>query len=413
MKVFHSHPFAFSRIVGLAPTIGSEPGESMRKLILLILAFVVAGFSSCGNNSSENAAVTFPVVTQTSNAADISAIFDKSSVTCGEVFCPNNIAKLTFYEKSSDEYQFGVCSGTLIREGLILTNAHCVPKSISHPGADCSEKIQVKYPSRFRSGKAEMVRCKRVRSIFNESLGNPDLALLEVEASVLKRDPAKFATQEDRYGSSVYAYTMNPQRSKMRGVIRKKNCLLAKENNFYENEFSGTGPILSLGRKNKRDCNIISGNSGSGLFNQRGELLGAIFAKIENTKMKKVFRDLGFTISWRFVGSFLGMAANVNCIQNFDFHEPAKCPIKKNPEFDTMLDFFYSFRNKANLMDKRDSELVITIDKNMRYGVALKPITLAAINRMQQNYMYMYMDFNTFMSTDESNDVVSSLFQSL
>ncbi len=343
------------------------------------------------------------IIATTDNKDEIQEIFDNSSVVCGERACPDNVAKLTFYEMVDEEYQFGVCSGTLIRPGLILTNSHCVPDSLSYPGADCSGQIEVKFPGPEKNVvNTEKVECLRVRSVYREDRGEPDLALLEVGISRKSRTEVTIASSEPNVDEIVHAYTMNPNSNSPIGVIRKKNCKMLEENNLFENEHSGMGQLFTLGEQTTGSCTIIGGNSGSALFNDQNEVVGAVYAKIDGETLREALKNGGFTVKPYFRINRIGLGVNIQCMLPLTSHSDPNCPIQRNDNFESFVDFIEVLRTKAGLENTPTSELVVSVNKDLRFNVSEKPQS-----EILFGLDHAFISFDDFLAIEQESETLS------
>lgn len=375
-------------------------------LFTLLSAMTLTG---CGAKKSKGN--LNDIVATANNEEQAKEVFRQSSVYCSENSCPASVAKLTFYTLDEGEMQFSVCSGTLIRPGLVLTNAHCIPKEIAHVGADCSKQIQVKYPGpeKWSTEGSEAVNCQRVRSVYRHMEGEPDLALIEVDRSKDKRRAALGVSKADpEVGSILTAYTMNPIDNSIRGRITKKECKVLEENNLFENDFNGRGKVISLGSEYRSfdTCNIIGGNSGSALFNDKGEVVGAIHAYMLEDKIKEILKEDGFTIGYGFNMTRIGRAYNISCLGSLDYHNSPSCDVKKNPSYNSMNDLLVDLKKEAGLEDLADDEVLVTIDKDLRYGIMRKKKENGFTNYDKTDYIYI--DYEKLqMSMSESSNASS------
>lgn len=381
---------------------------SFAHLICYLSLMASVALSGCGPKKSKGNGFLNDIVATANNEEQAQEVFRQSSVYCAEDSCPANVAKLTFYNVVDGEMKFSVCSGTLISPGLVLTNAHCIPEEISYVGADCSKQIQIKYPGtrRWSTEGTEAVNCQRVRSVYNHLEGEPDLALIEVERSRNRRRTSLGISKIDpQEGSILKAYTMTPMEGSVRGKIVKKECKVLVENNIFENDYFGRGSVISLGSESKyyNSCDIVGGNSGSALFNEKNEVVGAIHAYIVEDKIKEGFKEDGFTIGYGFNMTKVGRAYNISCLGSLFEHSRPSCDVKKNTSYESFTDFLMDLKVKAGLEDLADDEVLVTIDKDLRYGIMRKKKENGFTNYAKTDYLYI--DFEKLkLSISTSNN---------
>lgn len=329
----------------------------MKSLLLSLL--LTTTLFSCGDSSKEKAN---GVVATTNNQNEIESIFKKSSVNCffGKD-CPQNVAKLIFYTETDGEYQFGTCTGTLVGEDRILTNAHCVPKEIKRPGASCSKQMRIQFPSIYQSFDSETLGCISVVSIFDEK--DADIAVLKIQKPAYDRPVAKInRNAEPNEGDITHVFAVDP--NDLYGTLKKKVCKTSVKGNIYTNESNGYGHGFLL-----NGCNVIGGNSGSSLFNQNNEVIGVLYAKVDTKELKSALRKEGFKVGWGFKFNKSGIAANINCLPSLYSHFPSTCPRLKNPSLESSRDFYEHLKKKAGLEQYSNDELFLVINKDLKFKV--------------------------------------------
>lgn len=282
--------------------------------------------------------------------------FKVSNVVCNGGDCPGNVAKLTFWYPYKQGYQLAVCSGTLIDEEYILTNSHCIPDHIQFSGADCSKNIKISFPD-TNLYYEETLTCEKVVQAFSVNDQNPDLAVIKVSKSYYD-DRAKTVIKKNSFidHESAYAYTMNPSTNNdLIGSIVKKECQISLDNFIFDKITEGFPDSFELfGDK----CKLIGGNSGSGLFNLEGELIGVISTRIDSDLINEVFNDLGLTHD---TFTHMGGAVNVSCLKKITESQGVGCKILTPTEKEK--------KNALNyILKKVKEEGLDTVNyKNIRY----------------------------------------------
>ncbi len=302
---------------------------NMKIYFLIITVFLMFCISSCGSkkNSSQTQS---SVVEEFQDFLELEKKLSEHSVVCGELDCPGSVAKLVFWGKSKEEdsYYLAVCSGTLFENKYIITNSHCIPEEIKFNGANCSKQLKVLFPKTAKFND-ESARCQNIIQVFKEDEGQPDLAIIELERNVL-RSNIVISRNNFLESSKVYAYTMNPTNENNRtlGVIKRKDCLLSIDNLMTLTTKPDSAAAVIYGDQ----CNVIGGNSGSGLFNESNQYIGTIFAKFEIFELKKLFNQHYINHS---LNSYMGMVYNVGCLTSLSTSTNSfECDMTSNNEID-------------------------------------------------------------------------------
>jgi V8-like Glu-specific endopeptidase len=329
----------------------------------LLVGFVL---NSCGPKESST-----PIdgTIQLEDDNELREALAKSSVTCMERSCPNNVAKLIFWQKDSNSegYSFGVCSGTLIDSDTILTNAHCVPSEISYNGANCNGQIMIQYPEIYNSDMTtENVDCLRVQKVYSYLNGEPDVALLKVVKSRYIRDRVRIRANQMDTQQNVHAYTMNPSRGADRfaGYIYKKTCKISQHNILTGVLKSHSSDALLFGY----DCNVISGNSGSGLFNNNRDLIGVVHSKIDKKELLQKFRDRGIKYSSM---PYMGLFVNIGCIESLreQFIGP-QCEDSLIATTLSLDNYIEQLKEQNSLIDVNDSLVRANIGEGLKLSIS-------------------------------------------
>jgi V8-like Glu-specific endopeptidase len=236
-------------------------------------------------------------------------IVNDSEVDCAVASeCPANVGLVVLKMGVGKDLGFGQCSGTLIGKDTILTNSHCVPDEVKNFTEHCSDRIAFVLP-KAQAGKKKLATCKKVLFASDISKGNldPDYALIQLNEE-LTDTPSVVSTKGFQEGQSVVAFTSDPDSEvKIKGMIRKKQCE-AVQGTIVSTKF--THPYSYTVALFSDTCGVIGGNSGSGVFNQQGQVIGVIShgRRVESAEEAE---STGFKLP---KSKKFGVAANLACL---------------------------------------------------------------------------------------------------
>ena len=222
-----------------------------------VLGLVLVGFilTGCGGSKSSKNNVDNKI-SLPSKTALLEAL-SKSHVVCGEpnLECPNNVAKLVFWQKDDSGYNMGVCSGTVIDKNHILTNSHCIPTNLK-TGSSCDSQILVQFP-KTKTSRAENINCISVEQVYDyKNKNQPDLAVLKIEESKINKfDSITIVENDFQHTKKVYAYTMNPGNwdRPYLGTIKRKDCNVSFDSIVKYSSTATDKDFLISGD----ECNVI------------------------------------------------------------------------------------------------------------------------------------------------------------
>ncbi len=329
--------YLLTDLLGIKPLLFIER-ERMQKWSILWVCLVL---SACGSKDDNNP-VSNTVYLE--NDEELQEAINESSVYCMESNCPNNVGKLLFWSNSKEGsgYDFSVCSGTLISSNKFLTNRHCVPQDL-RTGSDCTSRMIVQFPNLNDQGiPSENIKCIKVDKVYSEREGEPDLALLTVETSRYTRDGVTLLPNQMNHSKKLYAYTMNPSSgaNPFAGYIYKKDCSVSEQNILTGFLRSDSSDALIYGY----DCKVIGGNSGSGVFDYRGRLVGVLHSKIDRDKLKRTFNSAG--IEYKNL-SYMGLFVNISCADILMGREQSRCVHSRINTVSDINQFVDDVKNKS------------------------------------------------------------------
>ncbi|MFT6069236.1 MAG: hypothetical protein ACJAT2_000287 [Bacteriovoracaceae bacterium] len=332
----------------------------MKRLSPLFLLLILA-LSSCGG--SKNTGTPVDNVQIFPSLEELQAALSESSVYCADQTngCPTNVAKLTFWSKKEEGFALAVCSGTLVNKNFIITNSHCIPDNLNEGNA-CDKQILVQFP-RTNNIPSEDIKCKNVVRLFPMKEGQPDLAVISIENSIHQRFETQIKKDQFFEGAKAVAFTMNPHPEfGMVGTIKRKDCKISHKSLLSTGGNESSGNVILSGD----DCNIISGNSGSGLFNMEGKMIGVLHQKIQVSALTEILKELGLKHAPL---TYMGVAVNTSCLTS---KEEATCDVHTIGTQNMDLDQFINNELKIkNLQDENPDKIRLTVNSDLSLGLNL------------------------------------------
>ncbi len=368
----------------------------MKALPLIFVLLSSMAMTGCGKSSKSPVAA----VERYADMEALVAALDKQQVVCGEAGrdCPGYAAKLTFWWDSGTDFLLGTCSGTLYQYKYIITNSHCIPAELKRAGASCTDQIKVAFPA-TRSLPAEGVRCKKVIQAYDEDSQQPDIAVLELEYPIFRQ--SNVVLNQNAFGENinVYAHTMNPTSSTL-GTITKKTCKMSLDNALLME----TDKTASSGAIFGNNCNVISGNSGSGLFNEAGQMIGAVYARLDRPSFNSKMNEAGIKYNDT---SYLGVAYNLGCLTSILSNSGINCSIKEPSKTD-INDFIDRAIHKHNLQGTPESQIKYALTADLKLSLTsgnTDPVT--SLTSFREKWTKLF--FST--ARNANNEIVENLLK--
>ncbi|MBC7429755.1 MAG: trypsin-like peptidase domain-containing protein [Bacteriovorax sp.] len=367
----------------------------MKKNIFLMFALVFT-LASCGGGSSSTSEISSSrSKLRVVNLGDLKAALNRQLVVCGEagLSCPGFAGKLTFWEKGTEaNYLLGVCSGSLYNGKYLITNSHCIPKNLAYAGASCSDQINVLFPT-TKYFHSESAKCKSIVQVFNPALEQTDLAVIELDRTII-RDSVEIAKDGFIEGSNVTAFTMNPAKDDDNlGTITKKNCILSTDNAFFmTTDHSAPQAVIS-----GSNCEVIHGNSGSGLLNKNGKLIAAINMTMEQDRLVQLFakNQLNYTVKVP-----MGVVQNITCLMNVTANEGSGCDLS-SPRIEDFNDFITRSIQAQNLAAVPETQLEYEVTNGFK--LKLKEVAVAQTPNDLQSFRSTWSKI--FFKNSNTSDV--------
>ena len=170
------------------------------------------------------------------------------------------------------------CSGFLISPDQVMTNDHCINKSLSIKGWEsrnthlpCRDFVYIHF-SGLRPGDAGVnAACAEIEVRSRESgIASADYAIIKLQDQVPDRAPLAIAKRglTDLEPVSIYRVQMTNDRTQtgFNGIQTKLDCRASYSTYLYPAIDASNSQLMTFG-----DCAIQAGNSGSPILNQNGE----------------------------------------------------------------------------------------------------------------------------------------------
>ena len=244
----------------------------------------------------------------------------------GRLYCPFNDEcepAVALVSVVSDE---GIvrCTGFLISEDEVMTNDHCL-KSISSNTSEGNGLIFVHFAKAGEGTDSQNLDVQRIeKRSFESGVSTVDYAILKLAAKVTDRSPVSTAREgfQDAEKAKIFRVQMTSDldssgKKTYNGIQTKLECEASLSTVLYPAIDSNRATVMTFG-----DCAIQLGNSGSPIFNTKGEvgaiLQGVLTVKQDATviaEVKKYLLDDSF--------GQLALGTQLRCL--VEFGNPRKC----------------------------------------------------------------------------------------
>ncbi len=285
----------------------------MRKIALTALAIPL--FAACSNHSpTKTPSHTSPFYEYESSLSAQSAA-DGWQVACSSPeACPSTVGQLVVTAGS----RVGVCTATLVANDVVVTNSHCFPDGFGAPEPLCSSNARIVFPA-SGAHPAESIECAAVlkkSDLINDAFDQPDYMVLKLKRAT-DRGAHPVSREGMREGEKLKIHKIDPL-PRGGGTLTGETCEVLYGTVIRPQADEPENPIHVT-----KGCNVISGNSGSALTDERGRIRGLMFASknledepgrlptlpsAEQKKITEIYRRLK-----------IGLVTNASCIAH-DFH---------------------------------------------------------------------------------------------
>ncbi len=306
----------------------------LKKAVFLVfwVAIALIGASSCGPRNTDFARGTHPDQMdrlsgeKSERRIKARAAARSASLHCTiEGECDPAVALIAVATDEGLER----CSGVLISEDRVLTNDHCVNKSLSLIGWNTrNRKLPCKgsvfaHFSGDEQRSAQHAGCFEIEFRSGESgINSQDYAIIKLDRSLTDRKPVRIARRgfRDREGARILRVQMDQGGAAGYGGTQNfLPCSASHATFLYPLLNSMDSPLMTFG-----DCNIQAGNSGAPILNEDGELAGIVQGYLtlkQDPDLEQELREHLLDESYGLVG----IGTQTRCMSELNSENAASC----------------------------------------------------------------------------------------
>jgi len=200
------------------------------------------------------------------------------SIECeDDIFCNPSVGKIVIIDRGELKY----CTGTLVKDDMVMTSSSCLIKSLRFPKIGCANSAVIIFPGdTFRESESsfcdEVIQASSIRDDLDPALRKNDVAYIRLRSRIERR-PLKIS-RDGFVKNNSYTIWKSDFENTRRSVLKSRPCF--PFHNSYANPFSRkhTSPIVTL-----FDCQFEDGNLGAPLINIKGEVVGVVSGEVDKS----------------------------------------------------------------------------------------------------------------------------------
>jgi hypothetical protein len=276
------------------------------KTQLLLLMLTMFTVISCSQESSQDDDISTYIP---ENYSSLKEELKKTDFSCeSTINCPDNVG-LVYINSNGNEYspQVGRCTGFLVKENIVGTNSHCVPKHLKNGSRSCTGQLAIRF---MNSGKKNVFDCEELLDHSPLGVYEPDYSFFRIEPTGIK--PLKVSQNGIKDNQNILVARVTPSQYSLGGTLSVDSCRIALGsllNLQATNSWAKTGLAV--------DCEAIPGNSGSPVLNNNGEVIGILQSKMKDqflVNLEHSFKQFGLNLPDQVKPHFI--FTNLSCIES-------------------------------------------------------------------------------------------------
>lgn len=283
-------------------------------VVVLSSLLLSSSLIGCGSDSTSSSQFSFNEYTP-KDYTNLERELKEASLYCesNPSDCPKNVGMI--YANKYGSTYFPVitqCTGFLIAEDIVATNAHCIPDHLRRKNQPigCGSDLAIRFKD-SSSGKKSIYSCREILAFDKNDPFSPDYAFFKINPT--GRNPFPIRKDGVKDGQFTKVIKVTPLGNGSGGKIQvDQTCPIA------------LGSLLSVKSTNSwsrtavgMECQAQEGNSGSPVLNSQGEVIGIVQSLVREEfteSVRKIFRSYNVSMPDQLPSHFI--FTNLSCIDD-------------------------------------------------------------------------------------------------